>query len=151
MKILVENRMYSSAALVLGAFLFMSQSLLASPDSIKPQLSGYDVVSYFTKQQAEQGISKHATVYKDKTYWFSSEKHKDLFIKQPGQYLPQYDGYCAYGVQYGQKIDSSPEAWAIVDNRLYLATDKSWLKKWKKDTSTAIREGDVQWSLMSSK
>jgi YHS domain-containing protein len=145
-----KNSSNPITTLLLLVMLLFNSLLFASQDSSPPSLSGYDVVSYFTKHKAERGNSQHTTVYKDKTYWFSSEKHKNLFIKQPARYLPQYDGYCAFGVQYGQKIKASPEAWAIVDNKLYLNTDKSYLKKWKSDVAGSIREGNKQWSMINS-
>jgi len=111
-------------------------------------LSGYDVVSYFTKGRAEKGSEEHAYVYNRAEYHFSSAAQKAMFIKAPGKYLPQYDGYCAYGVTFGRKLVASPEAWKIVDGKLYLNLNKDFLADWSKDTDKSISEGDDQWELI---
>jgi len=143
------NRSILCAALVFLC-LYGGQTVQADSTKAPAYLSGYDVVSYFTKQKAEQGKPEYAYQYKGKTYWFSGESHKDMFMKNPERYLPEYDGYCAYGVVHGQKVEASPEAWIIVDNKLYLHTDRSFLEKWKNDTSDSIKKGDEQWSLMNA-
>lgn len=113
-----------------------------------PAIQGYDVVSYFTDNKARAGSTDYSYSHKGKTWWFSSAKNRQIFTKAPENYLPQYDGFCAYGVMYGQKIEASPEAWAIIDGKLYLNTDKDFQKKWQADTAASIQSGDEQWTLM---
>jgi len=122
-------------------------STAASPE-VQPALSGYDVVSYFTEHKAQRGSAKYAVTHAGSTYWFSSAEHQALFRKQPQRYLPQYDGYCAYGIRYGQMVEADPQAWSIVNDKLYLHTDHSFLEKWQADTEAAIREGDEQWQVL---
>ena len=111
-------------------------------------LSGYDVVSYFTKGRAEKGRAEHAYVFKGAEYHFSSAEQMQMFIKAPAKYLPQYDGYCAYGVTFGQKLVASPEAWKIVDGKLYFNLNEEFLADWSKNTGESIRKGDEQWELI---
>ncbi len=116
----------------------------------KPEvaLSGYDVVSYFTKGKAEKGNKQHAFVYEGSEYHFSSDQQKEMFSKAPEKYLPQYDGYCAYGVTVGRKLEASPEAWKIVDGKLYLNLNRKFMANWEKDMISNIEEGDDQWELI---
>lgn len=114
----------------------------------KPALSGYDLVSYFKKNIAEEGQSRYSYLYKNKEYWFSSEKHRELFKKSPKQYLPQFDGYCAYGVTFGKKLAASPKAWKIVNGKLYFNLNQEFLKKWSVDVHESIRAGEEQWIMI---
>ena len=38
----------------------------------------------------------------------------------PGKYLPQYGGYCAYAMSLNRIAAIDPSRWAIVDGKLYL-------------------------------
>lgn len=136
------------ALTLISVIMLVPKAGLAKQVDNHPAISGYDLVSYFTQNRAEAGSAKHNHRYNGKTYWFTSAANKAVFIQNPENYLPQYDGYCAFGVMYGEKIEASPEAWAIVNGKLYLNTDRSFLEKWKKDTTASIKAGDEQWSLM---
>ena len=106
--------------LVLFILLALSLPVFATSNVTETAMSGYDVVSYFTKNKAEKGNSQYTYQHKGKTYQFSSAKHRDTFAISPEKYLPQYDGFCAYGVTFGEKLKASLEAWKIVNGKLYL-------------------------------
>lgn len=111
----------------------------------EPAFSGYDLVSYFENDRAEQGDANYSYAYKNKIYQFASDKHLALFKLNPEHYLPQYDGYCAYGMTFGKKFEGDPEAWMIVDGKLYFNLDKSFMKKWSEDVDASILTADDQW------
>ena len=133
-------------------FVFLAMTILSpaySADAIPAvALSGYDVVSYFTRGKAEKGSEQHAYMYKGATYYFSSDEQQKMFIAAPEKYLPQYDGYCAYGVTVGRKLEASPEAWKIVNGKLYLNLNREFLADWSKNVEQSITEGDDQWELI---
>lgn len=144
----IRNTRFYLYGLVLLVCMLSGQLTTAATPESQPALAGYDVVSYFTSHKAERGSAKHAATHEGSTYWFTSAEHQAMFSKQPQRYLPQYDGYCAYGIRYGQLIEADPEAWIIVNDKLYLHTDRSFLEKWQADTATAIKEGDEQWQVL---
>jgi len=45
----------------------------------------------------------------------------------------------------GQKPKAGPEAWRIIDGKLYLNLNKDLLAEWSKDPARSRREGDAQW------
>ncbi len=73
------------------------------------------------------------------------------FRANPEKYAPpQYGGYCAYAVSTGKTANISPEAWKIVDGRLYL--NHPWAKgKWERDVPGAITKADHQWPKIAKK
>lgn len=110
--------------------------------------SGYDVVSYFTVGKAEKGSSKYSTTYKNSIYHFSSSDHQAVFLQNPVKYLPQYDGYCAYGITFAQKIKADPTVWKIVNDKLYFNMNQKFLNDWSKDVMASINTGDEEWELI---
>ncbi len=56
-------------------------------------IKGYDTVAYHTEGRAVKGSSKISHKWNDAKWYFISESHRDLFIKDPEKYAPQYGGY----------------------------------------------------------
>ena len=111
---------------------------------------GYDVVAYFENGQPEVGRAKYSTVYNGATYRFSSEETLDTFEDEPEKYVPQYGGYCAYGVAVGAKFDGDPRLWRIVDGKLYLNLNEDIQETWEKDVPGYINKGDRNWKKIAS-
>src|SRR5207249_3499019 len=87
-------------------------------------------------------------VWRKLRWRFASSDHRDLFIKEPGRYAPQYDGYCAMGAADGEtahKDTADPEAWAIVDGKLYLAHNRYWIERWKEEAPEKIKAANAGW------
>ncbi|MBU2955943.1 YHS domain-containing (seleno)protein [Marinobacter sp. F3R08] len=108
-------------------------------------ISGYDPVAYFSESEATKGSVQYTATYKNAIYHFSSEEHRDLFRADPGAYAPQYGGYCAFGVTKEKKFDVDPEAWRIVDNKLYLNLNKDIQKHWLRDVPGYIATANDIW------
>lgn len=87
-------------------------------------IKGYDRVAYFTEQRAVKGSEEISYTWLGTDWNFSSEKHKKLFSKSPVKYAPQYGGFCADGVAYGEfTTNIDPQAWRIIEGKLYLNYD----------------------------
>ena len=110
-----------------------------------PALNGYCSVCYFTANKAVKGSEKYSSKYEGETYLFDTQQSKALFDSNPGKYVPQYDGYCAYGVSFGKKIEVDPTVFAIVDDKLYLNKNRVIGKSFNKDQKGYIAKADSQW------
>jgi YHS domain-containing protein len=108
-------------------------------------IGGYDPVAYFTDGRAIKGRPGFSARHDGATYWFASAAHRDQFVAAPQRYLPQYGGYCAYGVAQGGKFDVDPTAFAVVDGKLYLNLDHDVQTLWRKDVPGFIQKADQQW------
>ena len=83
--------------------------------------SGYDIVAYFTDYKAVKGSKDHSAQYDGVTYFFASDEHKNMFEKDPAHYLPQYGGYCSFGMaKMNSKVPTNPETFKIYNGKLYL-------------------------------
>ena len=88
-------------------------------------IKGYDTVAYFTQGEAVKGSETHSLKWLGAVWHFSSAEHRDLFKSSPVRYAPQYGGYCADGVAYGQSTANiNPQAWRIINDKLYLNYDE---------------------------
>ena len=133
------------------AFLAWSGSV-ARADEARLSISGYDPVAYFTVGRAVQGKAEFEYVWRKLRWRFTSGEHRDLFIKDPQRYAPQYDGYCAMGVADGigaHKDTVDPEAWAIVDGKLYLVHTRYWLERWREKAEEYIKRADADWRVIA--
>lgn len=114
-------------------------------------VKGYDVVAYFRQSAAVKGDDNFSVAHQGITYYFVSQENKNLFVAEPAKYLPQYGGYCAWAVSQGSKADIDPEAWKIVDGRLFLNYSLKIQKKWEENMSDNIHLADKNWPELSGK
>ncbi len=83
--------------------------------------NGYDVVNYFTTNTAARGTKQFSLEHGGVTYYFMSQDNLDAFKANPTNYLPQFDGYCAFAVaKMNQKVPVDPETFRIDDGKLYV-------------------------------
>lgn len=116
-----------------------------------PAVQGYDVVSYYTGKRPIRGNGNFVAVHKGTSYQFSSSDNQKAFQKNPGQYLPAYGGYCAFGASVGKKFICDPEVWRIVDGRLYLNLDTGIQVEWLKDIPGRIKAANNNWTNIKDK
>ncbi len=118
----------------------------------KYAIQGYDPVSYFKQKKAIQGKVDLTASFEGIVYRFSSKENKDLFLKNPSLYEPQYGGWCAYAMgEKGKKVQVNPETFKIIDGKLYLFYNEYFentLKSWNKDESNLKKMADTNWKKM---
>jgi len=114
-------------------------------------IQGYDLVAYFEDHKPVKGSEEFIFKYESATYQFASKAHLNTFKKNPEKYLPQYGGYCAYGVSRGYAVGIDTEAWSIVDGKLYLNYSMKVQKTWSEDKPGYIKKADVNWPTVSKK
>ena len=120
-------------------------------DELRLSISGYDPVAYFTDGKPLQGKPEFEYLWHRLRWRFVSGEHRDLFTRDPKQYAPQYDGYCAMGMSDGEaahKDTVDPEAWAIVDGKLYLTHNRYWMQVWRESAKERIRQADQDWEVV---
>ena len=114
-------------------------------------IKGYDPVAYFTKGRAMKGSEEFAHKWLGTPWHFANAKHRDLFAADPTKYAPQFGGYCADGVAYGQNTANiDPEAWRIIDGKLYLNYDKGAAAELE-EIPGQINKAQANWSNIKAK
>ncbi len=93
---------------------------IAPVDDNKVAIGGYDVVSYFSGE-AKRGFESFSAQNNGVTYYFHTKANRATFKKSPNKYLPQFGGFCAWGVgAKSAKFPIDPESYDIKDGKLYL-------------------------------
>lgn len=98
-----------------------------------PVLAGYDLVAYFSLEAGSDGVrgseeymhslGSSPNAY---TFYFASDENRALFAADPAAYLPQWGGFCAWGIAEEDwwtvdtlGPDANPNVWEIVNGKLY--------------------------------
>ena len=114
-------------------------------DSNDVAIRGYDPVAYFTDGKAIKGSTNFEYVWQGAHWRFASDAHRDLFRADPERYAPRYGGYCSMGLAMGEYSDTDPEAWTIVNGKLYLNKAK-WVRDiWRKGAKAYIVTSEINW------
>jgi YHS domain-containing protein len=108
-------------------------------------VGGYDAVSYFNDGGPKQGAMEFMTEWKGAKWYFSSAENLAAFQQNPEAYAPQYGGYCAYAVSQGATAKGEPEAWSVVDGKLYLNFSKEVRGLWREDIPGNIAKANDNW------
>ena len=108
-------------------------------------LKGYDAVAYFKEGRPVKGLDEFRQDWMGAKWYFASATNRDEFARNPEKYAPQFGGYCAWAVAHGYTASIDPEAWRIVDGKLYLNYSKDVQKKWEADIPGFIKQGNENW------
>jgi YHS domain-containing protein len=133
-------------------------------------LGGVDFVQYFTDfklpdgtyNESATGRIGNSNIYSNVgsyTTYFLSEEHKALFDASPEAYLPQWGGYCSWGVAaehcpqfpWTQDCLGPPgvwNQWTIVDEKLYFFFEedpKNWFKT-QPNATYNVDMGNARWA-----
>jgi enamine deaminase RidA (YjgF/YER057c/UK114 family) len=142
----------STKLLVLLCAAFLARTAWA--DEPRLSISGYDPVAYFTDGKPVQGKPEFEYSWHRLRWRFANAEHRELFTRDPKHYAPQYDGYCAMGVSENEaaqhKDTVDPEAWAIVDGKLYLAHNRYIMQIWRESAKERIRQADQAWEVVEN-
>jgi len=108
-------------------------------------IQGYDPVAYFTDGKPVPGSPKITLRHEKATFRFASAAHRDSFKANPQRFAPAYGGFCAYGMSQGYKAKIEPEAFTIVDGRLFLNYNLQVREMWSKDIAGYIEKAEKNW------
>jgi YHS domain-containing protein len=109
-------------------------------------IMGYDPVAYFTENRAVKGSEKYSYDWLGTPWHFASREHQEMFASQPIKYAPQYGGYCAGEVVAGSvTVDIDPNAFKIIDGKLYLIYDKPDADDFAAHAGDYVTAADANW------
>jgi YHS domain-containing protein len=117
--------------------------------SSKGAINGYDAVAYFTESKPVEGKKEFTYSWKGADWHFSTEQNLKTFQSNPEKFAPQYGGYCAYGMSRGYKATTEPDAWTIVNDKLYLNYNTEVRSLWNQKQAEYIKIADTNWPKVS--
>lgn len=108
-------------------------------------LGGYDAVAYFTDGKPVQGRATFEHTWHGAKWRFASAANRDAFAKTPERYAPQFGGYCSWAVSRNYTASIDPQAFTIVDDKLYLNYSTDVQARWRADRDGNIAKGRQNW------
>jgi YHS domain-containing protein len=114
-------------------------------------IKGFDTVEYFNAQKAVEGNAQFSLVWKGAKWYFANTANLEKFKQNPEQFAPQFGGYCAFAVSKGYTADGDPNAWKIVDGKLYLNYSPKVKELWEENQTAAIENGQKNWQEFQTK
>lgn len=139
-------------------------------DSSTPVLGGVDFVQYFTSFRVDKGTEhsynesmvglvgdiSFSSTYNDHNFYFLSAENKRIFEKDPAKFMPQYGGFCSWGISaefcpsYPWSKDCLGPAgnwaqWTIQNEKLYFFYVDKAKYQFLMDPTTYIAAGDSRW------
>jgi YHS domain-containing protein len=108
-------------------------------------IGGYDPVAYFTQGRAVAGTQDYMLKWHGAIWLFSSAENLEAFEMDPAAFVPQYGGYCAYGVGEGLTASSDPQIFVVHDGRLYLYSSPRTRSEMESDFSQMVADADRNW------
>lgn len=113
-------------------------------------LDGHDPVAFFTDHKPVHGNPGIKAQHDGATYLFASETHRDLFQAAPEKYVPQFGGYCAYGVSVGALFPVDIDNWQIRDGKLYLNLNDDIAKAFNADLKGNLQKARQNWPALAA-
>ena len=155
MKAPIRSRPAAAPRIMMGLALLLALAFQAAPASADGvvnssylrgvAIEGTDPVAYFREGRPVEGSSEHEHEWMGAVWRFASPENRDAFAADPEKYAPQYGGWCAWAVAHGYTAKIDPEAWRIVDGKLYLNYSKDVQTQWSADIPGYIAKGDANW------
>jgi YHS domain-containing protein len=105
-------------------------------------IAGYDPVAYFTDGKPVKGQAGITYEWNGAVWHFATAEHRNLFAADPARYAPQYGGWCAYGWSQGYPAEIDPQAWSVVDGKLYLNYNAKVRTTWNQKQAQYIRQAN---------
>ncbi|MEM1397231.1 MAG: YHS domain-containing (seleno)protein [Pseudomonadota bacterium] len=108
-------------------------------------MHGIDPVSMFEADSPTIGDAVFTSEHDGVDYYFASKASQQAFEAAPASYLPQYGGFCAFGVALRKKLDGDVRYADIVDGKLYLFVNAAVLAKYLESKETVLAQAAEQW------
>lgn len=126
-------------------FILMAGIFVSCVQGQDVAIRGYDPVAYFVQNKAVKGLETITAIHEGRKWFFMSEENKKMFLVSPESYTPQFGGYCAYAAGNNYIYEADPEAWTIVDGRLYMNYSMKIREKWTANRDSLIKAGHKNW------
>ncbi|MFG0242374.1 MAG: YHS domain-containing (seleno)protein [Phycisphaerales bacterium JB054] len=108
-------------------------------------MAGFDPVSFFERTTPLNGSPLIRAEHDGATYLFASEQSRETFLADPDHYVPQYGGFCAYGVSIDILLPVDITTAQVRNGKLYLNVNSDILKKFNADFEGSVSRANANW------
>ena len=108
-------------------------------------LDGFDPVSFFESETPANGSPMIRVEHRGATYLFASEESKSTFLANPDRFVPQYGGFCSYGVSINILLPVDIATAQVRNDKLYLNVNSDILAKFNADFLGSVERANANW------
>ncbi len=153
-QILTITRLIAALAMAIGLATAVPAQAAGLVESIVTDpltgvaLEGYDPVSYFLGPDPVLGSSEFVYKWGGVPWYFASPANRDVFMRNPEIYAPQYGGHCLVGLSRGFLSDGKPRLYAIKEMKLYLFYSVANREAFFASGDGVVASADGHWSTL---
>lgn len=108
-------------------------------------LHGHDPVAYFTQGKAVRGAAQFEHQWNGARWHFANAANRDAFAQAPEKYAPQFGGYCSWAVSRNYTADIDPNAFTVVNGKLYVNYSIAVQERWRTNRDSNITKAGGNW------
>ncbi|MBI4923046.1 MAG: hypothetical protein HY834_14980 [Devosia nanyangense] len=112
-------------------------------------IDGYDAVSYFIDSEPQPGKPDFEYVWAGVPWYFESAANRDVFMRSPESYAPQFGGHCLMSLSRGYLSDGKPRLFAIEALKLYFFYSSANRDAFLLSRTEALAAATVNWPKLS--
>jgi hypothetical protein len=112
-------------------------------------IDGYDPVTYFIAAEPEPGLRDYEYVWQGVSWYFTSAANRDIFIRHPNFYAPQFGGHCVMSLSRGYLSDGKPRLYVIDSLKLYFFYSSANRDAFLMSRSAALQAAADNWAALS--
>jgi hypothetical protein len=120
-------------------------SLIVTDPLTGVAMDGYDAVSYFTESDPQPGKPDYEYVWQGVPWYFESAANRDVFMRSPEIYAPQYGGHCLMSLSRGYLSDGKPRLYVIDALKLYFFYSTANRDAYMLSRPEALKAAEANW------
>ncbi|MEO6396396.1 MAG: YHS domain-containing (seleno)protein [Devosia sp.] len=113
-------------------------------------IDGYDPVSYFIGVEPQQGKPDYEYYWGGVPWYFANAANRDVFIRSPQAYAPQFGGYCLMSLSRGYLSEGKPRLYVIDALKLYFFYSSANREAFLLSRAAPIELAAANWPELSS-
>jgi YHS domain-containing protein len=108
-------------------------------------IEGYDPVTYFTDSEPKLGLPDYEYEWGGVPWYFVNAANRDVFIRAPEVYAPQFGGHCEMSLARGYLSDGKPRIYVVIGRKLYFFYSSANRDAFMLSPPQAIKDAETNW------
>ena len=112
-------------------------------------IDGFDPVSYFTDPEPQPGKPDFEYIWQGVSWYFENPANRDVFMRSPEVYAPQFGGHCAMSLSRGYLSDGKARLYLVDALKLYFFYSTANRDAFLLSKATALQAALDNWPKLS--
>lgn len=113
-------------------------------------MDGLDPVSYFLGADPQPGKPDYEYDWQGVPWYFATAANRDVFMRNPGVYAPQFGGHCVTSLSRGYLSDGKPRLYVIDGLKLYFFYSTANRDAFLMNTDATLKSAADNWPKLSA-